>query len=40
MHPKTFKEYIKSYLGGYRLGNYDNITPIERLMMYHQRSRW
>ena len=26
--PKSFKEYIKSYLGGYRLGNYDNITPI------------
>ena len=23
---KSFKEYIK-YLGGFRLGNYDNITP-------------
>ena len=29
--PKSFKEYIKSYLGGYRLGNYDNITPIASL---------
>ena len=29
--PKTFKEYIKSYLGGFRLGNYDNITPIASL---------
>ena len=28
---KSFKEYIKSYLGGYRLGNYDNITPIASL---------
>jgi len=29
--PKGFKEYIKSYLGGFRLGNYDNITPIASL---------
>ena len=29
--PKSFKEYIKSYLGGVRLGNYDNITPIASL---------
>ena len=29
--PKSFKEYIKSYLGGFRLGNYDNITPIASL---------
>jgi hypothetical protein len=29
--PKSFKEYIKSYIGGYRLGNYDNITPIASL---------
>ena len=28
---KSFKEYIKSYLGGFRLGNYDNITPIASL---------
>ena len=28
---KGFKEYIKSYLGGFRLGNYDNITPIASL---------
>ena len=28
---KSFKEYIKSYLGGYRLGNYDNISPIASL---------
>ena len=29
--PKSFKEYIKSYIGGYRLGNYDNLTPIASL---------
>ena len=30
--PKSFKEYIKSYLGGVRLGNpSDNITPIASL---------
>ena len=28
---KGFKEYIKSYLGGFRLGNDDNITPIASL---------
>ena len=27
---KTFKEY-RNYIGGYRLGNYDNITPIASL---------
>ena len=27
---KTFKEYM-NYIGGYRLGNYDNITPIASL---------
>ena len=29
--PKSFKEYIGRYLGGVRLGNYDNITPIASL---------
>ena len=28
---KGFKEYIFKYLGGFRLGNYDNITPIASL---------
>ena len=28
--PKSFKEY-RNYIGGYRLGNYDNITPIASL---------
>ena len=27
---KTFKEYV-SYLGGYRSGNYDNLTPMASL---------
>ena len=27
---KTLKEYI-SYMGGYRSGNYDNLTPIASL---------